>query len=48
MVCLSVARAGGERLDRTVQLPGDRAMVRERTTTVVMHLLRGLLLRIAA
>ena len=44
MVCLSVAQAGGARLDRTVQLPGDRAMVRERTTTVVMHLLRRLLL----
>jgi nicotinamide-nucleotide amidase len=43
-VCLSVARRDGARLDRTVQLPGDRAMVRERTTTVVMHLLRRLLL----
>ena len=43
MVCVSVAEAGGGRLDRTVQLPGDRAMVRERTTTVVMHLLRRLL-----
>jgi nicotinamide-nucleotide amidase len=43
MVCLSVARADGVRLDRTVQLPGDRAMVRERTTTVAMHLLRRLL-----
>jgi nicotinamide-nucleotide amidase len=46
-VCVSVAHAGGERIDRTVQLPGDRAMVRERTTTVAMHLLRGLLLRLA-
>jgi nicotinamide-nucleotide amidase len=46
MVCLSVAHAGGEREDRTVQLPGDRAMVRERTTTVTMHLLRRLLLRL--
>jgi nicotinamide-nucleotide amidase len=45
MVCLSVAQAGGERLDRTVQLPGDRAAVRERTTTVALHLLRRLLLR---
>ena len=43
-VCLSVAHAGGERVDRTVQLPGDRAMVRERSTTVAMHLLRRLLL----
>ena len=43
MVCLSVAARGGPRIDRTVQLPGNRAMVRERTTTVVMHLLRRLL-----
>ena len=41
-VCLSVAGPAG-RLDRTVRLPGDRATVRERTTTVVMHLLRRLL-----
>jgi nicotinamide-nucleotide amidase len=41
-VCLSVA-SGAERIDRTVRLPGDRTMVRERTTTVVMHLLRQLL-----
>jgi nicotinamide-nucleotide amidase len=41
-VCLSVA--GPERrIDRTVLLPGDRAAVRERTTTVAMHLLRRLL-----
>ena len=46
MVCLSVAHAEGEREDRTVQLPGDRAMVRERATTVAMHLLRRLLLRL--
>ena len=43
MVCLSVAERGGARLDRTLQLPGSRPMVRERTTTVVMHLLRRLL-----
>jgi nicotinamide-nucleotide amidase len=41
-VCLSVCTAGA-RLDRTVRLPGDRAMVRERTTTVTMHMLRRLL-----
>jgi nicotinamide-nucleotide amidase len=46
LVCLSVAHAGGERLDRTLRLPGDRAMVRERATTAAMHLLRGLLLRL--
>jgi nicotinamide-nucleotide amidase len=42
-VCLSVAERDGARIDRTLQLPGDRAMVRERTTTVAMHLLRRLL-----
>jgi nicotinamide-nucleotide amidase len=42
-VCLSVAGAGGERWDRTVLLPGDRQMIRERTTTVTMHGLRRLL-----
>ncbi len=36
--------AAGERIDRTVHLPGDRADVRERTTTVALHLLRRLLL----
>jgi nicotinamide-nucleotide amidase len=48
MVCLSVAHAGGERVDRTVQLPGGRELVRERSTTVAMHMLRELLLRPAA
>jgi nicotinamide-nucleotide amidase len=42
-VCLSVAERGGARIDRSLRLPGDRAMVRERTTTVAMHLLRRLL-----
>jgi nicotinamide-nucleotide amidase len=42
-VCLSVAERGGARIDRMLQLPGNRAMVRERTTTVAMHLLRLLL-----
>jgi nicotinamide-nucleotide amidase len=42
-VCLSVARADGERLDRRVQFPGDRATVRDRTTTLALHLLRRLL-----
>jgi nicotinamide-nucleotide amidase len=41
-VCLCLARDGTS-LERTVQLPGNRAMVRERTTTVAMHLLRRLL-----
>ena len=43
-VCLSVAHVGGARIDRTVLLPGNREQVRERTTTVAMHLLRRLLL----
>jgi nicotinamide-nucleotide amidase len=43
MVCLSVSADDGERIDRTVQLPGDREAVRDRTTTVAMHLLRRLL-----
>jgi nicotinamide-nucleotide amidase len=42
-VCLSVA-GPQSRLDRSVLLPGDRQTVRERTTTVTMHLLRRLLL----
>ena len=46
-VCLSVAHVDAERVDRTLQLPGDRAMVRERATTVAMHMLRGLLLALA-
>jgi nicotinamide-nucleotide amidase len=43
-VCLSVAHGGGARIDRTVLLPGNREQVRERTTTVAMHMLRRLLL----
>jgi nicotinamide-nucleotide amidase len=46
LVCFSVADVRGERIDRTLQLPGDRAQVRERSTTVAMHLLRRLLLRL--
>jgi nicotinamide-nucleotide amidase len=42
-VCLCLAVAGGERIERTVRLPGGRAAVRERTTTVAMHLLHRLL-----
>ena len=42
-VCVCLAERDGERIERTVQLPGGRAAVRERTTTVAMHLLRRLL-----
>jgi nicotinamide-nucleotide amidase len=41
-VCLSVAGPTG-REDRRVHLPGGRAYVRDRTTTVAMHMLRRVL-----
>jgi len=40
LVWLSVAGAGGEPLTRSISLPGGRADVRDRATTVAMHLLR--------
>jgi nicotinamide-nucleotide amidase len=44
-VCVCVADGAGEVLiDRTVRMPGDRTAVRERTTTLAMHLLRRALL----
>jgi nicotinamide-nucleotide amidase len=44
-VCFSVVRAGdGARLTRRLVLPGDRGDVRDRSTTVAMHLVRRLLL----
>jgi nicotinamide-nucleotide amidase len=39
-VCFTVALAGGAPSTRTVLLPGNRNDVRERSTTVAMHLLR--------
>ncbi len=39
-----VKEAGGESMTRSVRLPGDRADVRDRATTVALHLLRRLLL----
>jgi len=44
LVWLSVAERGGARLTRSVNLPGSRADVRDRSTTVGMHLVRRLLL----
>ncbi len=41
-VCLSAALED-RRIDRTVRLPGERAMIRERSTTVAMHMVRRLL-----
>ena len=42
-VCFSVRLAEGPTLTRTLRLPGDRTDVRERSTTVAMHLLRSIL-----
>jgi nicotinamide-nucleotide amidase len=42
-VCWSVKLADGRGITRTVRLPGDRADIRDRSTTVAMHLLRRLL-----
>lgn len=44
LVWISVAEHGGARIDRKVNLPGARADVRDRTTTVALHLLRRVLL----
>ncbi|HTX45153.1 MAG TPA: competence/damage-inducible protein A [Solirubrobacteraceae bacterium] len=43
LVCFSVAERGGQRITRSVRLPGNRADIRDRSTTVAMHLLRRLL-----
>jgi nicotinamide-nucleotide amidase len=42
-VCWSVKLSDGRGITRTVRLPGDRADVRDRSTTVAMHLLRRVL-----
>jgi nicotinamide-nucleotide amidase len=44
-VCISVVGPEGERITRSVRLPGSRSVVRDRSTTVAMHLLRDLLRR---
>ena len=38
-----VRRADGDQIARGVRLPGDRAEVRDRSTTIAMHMLRRLL-----
>jgi nicotinamide-nucleotide amidase len=43
-VCFSVAGPDGARLTRSTTLPGGRDHVRDRSTTVAMHLVRRLLL----
>jgi nicotinamide-nucleotide amidase len=47
-VCWSVQLADGRGITRTVRLPGDRADIRDRSTTVAMHLLRRVLSEPAA
>jgi nicotinamide-nucleotide amidase len=44
LVWLSVAHRDGRRLTRSVTLPGGRADVRDRSTTIALHLVRRLLL----
>ena len=43
LVCFSVAGPEGARLTRSVRLPGGRFDVRDRSTTVALHLVRRLL-----
>jgi nicotinamide-nucleotide amidase len=43
LVFLSVTSSEGERITRRVELPGGRSDIRDRATTVAMHLLRRLL-----
>ena len=42
-VCICVATADGRRLTRDPTLPGNRAEIRDRSTTLAMHLLRRVL-----
>jgi competence/damage-inducible protein CinA-like protein len=42
-VCWSVKTSDGREIARDLRLPGDRAEIRDRSTTVAMHLLRRLL-----
>ena len=44
LVWLSVSHRDGRRLTRSITLPGTRADVRDRATTVALHLVRRLLL----
>jgi len=39
-VCFSLKLADGETVTRTLRLPGNRSDIRERSTTVAMHMLR--------
>jgi nicotinamide-nucleotide amidase len=39
-VCWCVKQSNGEKLARDVRIPGDRGEIRDRSTTVAMHLIR--------
>jgi len=43
-VCFTVKFSDGQTSSRTLRLPGDRADIRERSTTVAMHMLRRALI----
>ncbi len=43
LVCFSVCMRDGGRITRSTRLPGSRSDIRDRSTTVAMHLLRRLL-----
>ncbi len=43
LVWLAVSHRDGRRVTRSVTLPGNRADIRDRATTVALHLVRGLL-----
>ncbi|HET9564413.1 MAG TPA: CinA family protein, partial [Mycobacterium sp.] len=43
-VCFCVILTDGPKVTRTLLLPGNRSDIRERSTTVAMHLLRRTLL----
>ena len=47
-VCFSVCGPGGARITRRTRLPGSRSDVRDRSTTVAIHLLRRLLVEARA
>jgi nicotinamide-nucleotide amidase len=42
-VCICVKAEGGERIARDLVLPGNRAEIRDRSTTLTLHLMRRLL-----
>ncbi len=44
LVWLSVTGPGGEAITRSINLPGERPDIRDRATTVALHLIRRLLL----